>query len=217
MKECWESIYQQGKQLNKYPFSEVVSLIISKLREKPNLRVLELGCGAGNNIVFMAENGVDVSGIDISPTAVAFSKERLAKKGLYGDVVCGCFSKLPWPTSYFDLVVDRGALTCVSENKLRVALNEVNRVLAPDGEVRSWLYSRKHPAYSDATVRDNGYASCFNSFFPEIDGLFFADESDVESLFGSIGNLTYSHDLSYSMGNEKEVSHAMWSICVKKQ
>ncbi len=43
-----EEIYGEGKQLNRYPFDVVVSFIFN---------VLEIGCGAGNNLWFAAREG----------------------------------------------------------------------------------------------------------------------------------------------------------------
>ena len=44
-------------------------------------RMLELGSGAGNNCIFMAKQGWEVYGVDISPAAIAWAKERAEKEG----------------------------------------------------------------------------------------------------------------------------------------
>jgi 2-polyprenyl-3-methyl-5-hydroxy-6-metoxy-1,4-benzoquinol methylase len=52
-------------------------------------RVLELGCGAGNIARSLVERGFDVTGIDISPTAIAWATERAipGTRFMVGDLV----------------------------------------------------------------------------------------------------------------------------------
>ena len=61
MESFWEkTIYASGKQLNLYPYDSVVSFIFrSYPRQKPRhqVHVLEIGCGAGNNLWFISREG----------------------------------------------------------------------------------------------------------------------------------------------------------------
>src|SRR5450631_3071873 len=52
-------------------------------------RLLELGCGAGNIAGSLVERGFEVTGIDISPTAIAWATERAipGTRFVVGDVV----------------------------------------------------------------------------------------------------------------------------------
>ena len=44
---------------------------------KPNARVMDLGCGAGEPIArFFIERGFDLTGVDAAPAMIAISKER---------------------------------------------------------------------------------------------------------------------------------------------
>ena len=44
---------------------------------KPNARVMDLGCGAGDPIArFFIERGFDLTGVDAAPAMIAISKER---------------------------------------------------------------------------------------------------------------------------------------------
>jgi ubiquinone/menaquinone biosynthesis C-methylase UbiE len=212
---AWEDIYRSGNQLNKYPFSDVVSLIFQLKKQHPKLNVLELGCGAGNNIFFMAEQQVSAAGIDISPTAISFAKNRLADASLSADLKQGCFTSLPWQPNSFDFVLDRSALNCVPYDKIVKAIEECFRVLKPGGTLRSQIYSTDHPAYRDAHNKNRGFASGFISAgFEEIDGLFFADIKDIKMLFYQFDSL----DITYSSSQNEQgyTIHAMWTVMAKK-
>ena len=41
-----------------------------------------MGCGAGNYAIYLASIGFDVTGVDLSPTAIKIAKENAKKKGV---------------------------------------------------------------------------------------------------------------------------------------
>jgi len=57
----WEQqIYGQGAHLNLYPFDVVVTFVFRNApRDRPRseVRIVEIGCGAGNNLWFAAREG----------------------------------------------------------------------------------------------------------------------------------------------------------------
>ena len=72
-----KNIYSHGQQLNRYPFDSVVSFVYGfcpKQKSPEDTDVVEIGCGAGNNLWFAAREGFSVSGVDASPSAIHFAK-----------------------------------------------------------------------------------------------------------------------------------------------
>jgi tRNA G46 methylase TrmB len=63
----WELNYSEGNRVARYPYTEVVSYVISNfgkdLRSNKPLKALELGFGAGNHIAFLAKEGFETFGI----------------------------------------------------------------------------------------------------------------------------------------------------------
>ena len=47
-------------------------------------RALELGCGTGTNSVWLAQQGFEVTGIDVAPLAVERAEERAHAAGVTG-------------------------------------------------------------------------------------------------------------------------------------
>lgn len=45
-------------------------------------KTIDLGCGAGNYAIYLASIGFEVTGIDISPSAIKIAKENAMKKGV---------------------------------------------------------------------------------------------------------------------------------------
>ncbi|HXK49699.1 MAG TPA: class I SAM-dependent methyltransferase [Clostridiales bacterium] len=95
--------------------------------DKP--KVLELGCGDGQLAVMLAEKGFDVTGIDISPTAVEWAKERTDKaKFIVGDVLDTGFK-----SDSFDIIIDSYCLHCIIGEDRKKMLSEVKRLLKCGG------------------------------------------------------------------------------------
>ena len=108
----WENVYQDGEHLSVWPWSELISLFKRYVDFKGNsLRVLELGCGAGANIPFFLALGADYHAIEGSKTIVSQLHERFPN--LKNKIVVGDFCRI-LPAGEFDVIVDRGALTCNS-------------------------------------------------------------------------------------------------------
>src|SRR5690606_4790997 len=146
--QVWESnIYAKGHALNKYPYDNVVSFVFRnypKSLKRENIKILEIGCGAGNNLWFAAREGFNVTGIDGSASAIDFAQKRFNADGLLGIFSVADFTNLPFKDETFDIVIDRAAIVCVDKRCAVQAFNEVHRVLLTGGHLFSNLYSDRH-------------------------------------------------------------------------
>lgn len=112
-------------------------------------RVVDIGCGTGKSIVWLAEQGFDCTGIEIAPTAIRMAKELARRKGvdcewLYGSFP-GDFEDEKMPAGSFDLVIDRGVFHLHTAKADQARFVEgVSRVLAPQGLWYSLLASSSH-------------------------------------------------------------------------
>lgn len=96
-------------------------------------RVLDLGCGTGRHSVMLANEGYEVSGIDVSPNAIQFARQWLASEGLTADLMCGTAQELPWRRDFFDAVISHGVLDHMTWSEAMKASAEVHRVVRPEG------------------------------------------------------------------------------------
>jgi SAM-dependent methyltransferase len=122
--------------MNKAPFDQVVSFVtrFAPAKERTKTRILEVGCGSGNNLLWCAEEGFDVTGIDMDEKALEFAYSRFNARYLHADLHKGNLTDpLIWGDSQFDMVIDRGALSYLSRIEMIFALSEVKRVLVPGG------------------------------------------------------------------------------------
>jgi SAM-dependent methyltransferase len=184
----WETeVYARGRQINRWPHTEVVSRVLRATadQDRQAIRILELGCGTGNNLRFLAEEGFHANGIDASSTAVEKARQLLEATGLTAEIEIGDLSALPWPDAHFDLVLDRAALVHNSRDRIRVILSEVHRVLGPGGRLISiGLKSIRHPDLRFGKRIGEGTWSDFTEGkFHALGAMSFFDEHGVEALF----------------------------------
>lgn len=104
------------------------------LDELPGNRVLELGCGAGDLSIWLAENGFDVRGVDISPTAIDWAKQKAEteQRSITFDVT-SVLDLDHLAASQFDLVLDGHCLHCIVGEDRKTILANARRLLKPDG------------------------------------------------------------------------------------
>jgi len=143
----WEGIYSEGRALNRYPFDTIVQFIYrnySRAKPRAETKILEIGCGAGNNLWFAAREGFTVYGIDGSPSAIEYARKRFTEDGLKGDLRLADFIRLPFEANTFDFVLDRAALTCSMTADAAKTIAEVRRVLLPGGKFFFNPYSDRH-------------------------------------------------------------------------
>ncbi|OZC03412.1 class I SAM-dependent methyltransferase [Rubricoccus marinus] len=184
----WEDdIYAQGQQLNHWPFSDLVSAVygIAAGRDPKTLRVLEVGAGAGNNVVFLAEAGFQTTAQDMSPSAIEYARQRLNAKGLTADLHVGDLVSLPFEDEAFDIVIDRGAFTQNSLENTTKAAAEAHRVLTPGGTLLCFdLMSAGHADKRFGTeVSHHAYDHFTDGVFQRVGLTLFVDEDDIEEIF----------------------------------
>src|SRR5580698_5080821 len=94
----WEAIFR-SKSWGKYPPEHVIRFVARSFftaEDRSKVKLLEIGCGPGANVWFMAREGFSVCGIDGSATAIERATKRLATEGLMADLRVGDYAQLPW-------------------------------------------------------------------------------------------------------------------------
>lgn len=112
----------------------------AKFGESRGLRVLEIGVGLGADHQSFAENGAELTGVDLTQRAIDHTRARLALFGLESHLQRADAEQLPYADDAFDLVYSWGVLHH-SPNTAK-AFHEVCRVLKPGGTARIMIYSK---------------------------------------------------------------------------
>ena len=75
--------------------------VLALLDPQPGERILDIGCGEGNHLLFFSKLGLDINGIDVSPYMINRARERLGKRC---SLKKGMAEDLPFDDNEFDIV-----------------------------------------------------------------------------------------------------------------
>ena len=107
----------------------------------PGEEVLEIGVGIGTDLVEYAKGGSIVSGVDLGKDQVMLTKLNLDLHELpYKEIKEGNIENLPFPDSSFDLILCVGVVHHTPNSQK--AVDEIYRVLKPDGQAMILVYAR---------------------------------------------------------------------------
>lgn len=102
--------------------------------------LLEVGCGAGIDLVRFARGGALVTGIDLSEQAVDLCHRNLAVNGVQGNVHVMDGEHMSYPDNTFDVVYAHGVLQYTPDPYAMIS--EIHRVLKPGGTAILMVYNR---------------------------------------------------------------------------
>jgi SAM-dependent methyltransferase len=188
----WDKIYQEND-WGKYPDNSVVRFMARNFfnREaRSAVRVLEVGCGAGANLCFLAREGFDSYGIDGSKVAIARAKQRLMDDGLQSHLKTGDIAELPYDSEFFDCVID---CECIYSNSLgdtNNILQEIHRVLKPDGKFLSMTFATETWGYGNGVsskAEPNTFTKIEDGALHQGYGVIrFTSLDEIEAIYGGL-------------------------------
>ncbi len=94
------------------PREELLGLVESG-RVKP-CRAIDLGSGTASNVIYLAQHGFDVTGVDYSPAAIEMGRLRAREAGVEVTFIEDDLTNLQHVNGTFNLLVDYGCLHSIS-------------------------------------------------------------------------------------------------------
>jgi SAM-dependent methyltransferase len=108
--------------------------LIQKLAVPKSGTLLELGCGAGNVSIYLAQAGYLVTGVDIAPSAIDWARENAAQAQVNIDFILDDVLTLAGVADGgFDIVLDGHCFHCIIGGDRPRFLQTAHRLLKPNG------------------------------------------------------------------------------------
>ena len=103
-------------------------------------KLLEVGCGAGIDLVRFGRGGAIITGIDLSTTALELARKNIEQNGLAADLQKMNGERMDFEDNTFDVVYAHGVLQYTADAQKMIA--EIHRVLRPGGQAIIMVYNR---------------------------------------------------------------------------
>ena len=115
------------------------------LEENPPGRALDLGCGTGTNVITLAKNGWQASGIDFVPRAIRIAR-RKARRNKVTELTDFQVGDALSPDSFqgeYDLILDIGCFHSFSDAEAGIYTENVSKHLAAGGSLLLYAHLRQ--------------------------------------------------------------------------
>lgn len=132
-KKAWDRTFKEKGKIFVKPQEDMPR--VTKLFKKAGAKkVLDLGCGTGRHLVYLAKQSFDVYGIDIAKHGIKIAKDWLKKEGLKANLKIGdIYKKLPYKDNFFDAIISIRTLHHGKIKDIRKLIKEMERILKPGG------------------------------------------------------------------------------------
>ncbi len=133
MGKQWDKIFKKyGKVFTE--IQEDMPRIVKLFKKRNVKRVLDLGCGSGRHLVYLAKHNFDVYGIDISKHGIRLAKDWLRRNKLKANLkIDSIYKKLPYQDNFFGAIVSIATLHHNRIEKIRKLIKEMERILKQGG------------------------------------------------------------------------------------
>jgi ubiquinone/menaquinone biosynthesis C-methylase UbiE len=178
----WNQILQEKRYSPEEPDELVISFVALLKRKKKMGRVLDLGCGAGRHLIYIAKQGFEAHGIDLSETGINSTKCRLKSQNLEAQIVKCHMNYLPYIDSCFDAVICLHTIYHQRLKGMQETISEIHRILKKKSFLLVNFLSKRTYRYGKGEkVEDNT--------FVDQEGIekgvphHFTDEEEIRHLF----------------------------------
>lgn len=176
------------------PSSEL-QRVVSRIALQP-CRVLELGCGTGTNSVWLAQQGFEVSGVDVAPLAVERAEARARAAGVKVHFAVADVFRLPELDGPFGFFFDRGCYHAVRRDAPEKYAPAVARQLSPGA---------------------SGLILAGNASEPHEPGPPVVTEEQIRDELGTAFHIVDLHEFRFDESPEIPVRFLGWSCLVEKR
>jgi ubiquinone/menaquinone biosynthesis C-methylase UbiE len=134
----WDERYRsgehEGRWHRKYPSRELCTVVAAGLVPAGG-RVLDIGCGAGTEAIYLAQCGFRVTAIDFSASAIDIAGERAREADVRVEWHTASALDLPVADRSIDFCFDRGCFHHVTQPDRPRYASEIARVLRTGGRL----------------------------------------------------------------------------------
>ncbi|HMP28470.1 MAG TPA: class I SAM-dependent methyltransferase [Saprospiraceae bacterium] len=179
MEDFWEQAFKDKKEM--WGLEPAKSTILTKDYFLANnvKKVLIPGIGYGRNAKVFVENGMTVSGIEISQTAIDLAYEHFGKNLT---IYHGSVTEMPFDDKKYDGIYCYGLIYLLDKNERKQLIEDCYNQLSEYGIMVFTLISKQANTYRQGTLVEKDRYEMFDGV-----KIFFYDNKSVNEEFGKYG------------------------------
>lgn len=177
--EFWESSFIEKQTM--WGFEPTESAILTKdfFLENNVKDILVPGIGYGRNAKVFIENGINVTGIEISKTAIDLAKQNGLEDG---SIYHGSVNEMPFDDKLYDGIFSHALLHLLNKQEREKFIKDCYNQLKPGGYMVFTTVSKKAPMYGKGNQLDKDYYEIMEGV-----KMFFYDSESVKQDFNKYG------------------------------
>lgn len=183
MTEFWESSFIEKQTMWGFEPSEPAVLTKDFFLEKKVKDILIPGIGYGRNAKVFIDNGINVTGIEISKTAIDLARQ----KGVDIIIYQGSVTEMPFDNKLYDGIFCHALIHLLNINERRKFIKDCYSQLKPNGYMIFTTVSKKAPMFGQGKQLGKDRFETMNGV-----KLFFYDSDSVKREFGKYGLIEFS-------------------------
>ncbi|WP_449539713.1 class I SAM-dependent methyltransferase [Ferdinandcohnia sp. Marseille-Q9671] len=178
MTEFWESSFIDNQMMWGYEPADSAILTKDFFLEKNVKDILIPGIGYGRNAKIFLENGMNVTGIEISKTAIELARQN----GLTIPIFHGSVSNMPFDDKRYDGIFSYALIHLLGKSERQKFIQDCYNQLKPNGYMIFTTISKEASMYGKGKQLGEDY-------FEIMEGvkMFFYDSDSIKQEFGDYG------------------------------
>ncbi len=149
-------------------------------------KVIDVGSGFGNNLVYFLDRGLEGYGVDVTDDMIGLAAQNMQRLGYEAKFSLGENQKIPYPDAYFEYLISVNTIHYEKDEAgIRAAFKEFRRVVKPGAKVFIMTAGPNHEIR--AKVRRLGtlsYEVLDYGFRSNEQFAFFEDKNHLEKIAG---------------------------------
>ena len=162
---------------------ELVDLVESGVL--PPGRAIDLGCGEGDNAIFLAQHGFQVTAIDFAPAAIKKAKAKGREAGVDVNFVVDDLTRPTTVSGQFDVLVDYGTFDDLSIRQRAAYIREIVPLAKAGGKFLLWCFEWKPRLWERLVTTILPFGNL--TLLPGEARRWFASAFDIEQIAGETG------------------------------
>ena len=208
MTEFWESSFRDKQEMWGFEPADSAIEIVDLFRKNGLTKILIPGFGYGRNAQLFNDNGFDVTGIEISKTAIDLAKKH------YGDhlnVYHGSVSAMPFDEEIYDGIFCYALIHLLNQSERIKLINDCFNQLRPNGYMVFVAISKSDFQYGAGNEISKDTFETRHGVT-----LFFYDSDSIKKEFGKFGLIESKEINEPAMNVDNKPSRKFWQITCKK-